>query len=246
MVKGQASFSLIDADKLLAPIMQPGSGASSVPGLKTIVLDPGHGGNDAGMINKHLGICEKNLTLDTVLRLKKVLESNGYRVILTRKDDRRVELPERPAVAEKADADLFVSVHFNSVEQGAEKVTGVEVFTMTPQYQLSTDQKTDPQYASIPNPGNAQDHWNAVLGFSVHKRLLQDLEIPDRGLKRGRLAVLRLCVCPAVLIESGYLSNEAEARKLGTSKYRQRIAEAIAAGIHDYAIAIDAARRMRR
>ncbi len=245
MVKGQPSFSLIDADKLVIPIIRPGEGASRVPGLKTIVLDPGHGGNDAGMINKRLGICEKNIALDTVLRLQKILQQEGYRVVLTRKDDRKIELPDRPGLAEKADADLFVSVHFNSVESGVEKVTGVEVFTLTPRYQLSTDQKPDPQYANIPNPGNATDHWNTVLGSAVHRRLLRDLEVPDRGLKRGRLAVLRLSTCPAILVESGYLSNDTEARKLGTPQYRQRIAEAIAIGIKDYAIAIDAARRRK-
>jgi N-acetylmuramoyl-L-alanine amidase len=245
LIKGQPSFPKIDAEKLLLPFIKPGQGMPRQAPLRTIVIDPGHGGNDSGMINRRLNLQEKVLTLDTAQRLKKLLEVDGYRVVLTRRDDRYIELPDRAAIADKVGADLFVSIHFNSVEQGAEKVTGVEVFTMTPQYQLSTDQKPDPQFAHIANPGNSFDHWSLVLASKVHGRLLRGLAVPDRGLKRGRLAVLRLAPCPAVLVESGYLSHDAEARKLATPEYRQRIAEAIAKGVRDYSSTFGPAHKQR-
>jgi len=246
LIRGEPHFSRIDADKLISPIIRPGYGQPSVPKLRTIVLDAGHGGNDAGMVNPKLGLMEKTLTLDTVMRIKRLLERDGYRVVLTRSDDRFVPLPERPEIADRADADLFVSVHFNSVENGADTVTGIEVFTMTPRNQLSTDQRPDPTYAPISNPGNANDHWNSVIGYAVHKTLQDELSVSDRGLKRSRFAVLRLAPCPAVLIESGYLSNTVEARRLATPAYRQRIAEGIAAGVARYATQLEGARRSVR
>lgn len=117
---------------------------------------------------------------------------------------------------------------------------------MTPQYQMSADQQPDPQYQNSAQPGNANDHWNILIGYYLHRNLLKELDVPDRGLKRGRLAVLRGASCPAVLVESGYLSNETEAKKLATPQYRQKIAEALLDGIKDYATALDAARRVRR
>ena len=240
--KGRPYFSRIDAERLLTPILQPGWGETRVPALKTIVLDPGHGGKDTGKVNERLKVQEKDLALDTALRLKQRLEQDGYRVALTRNDDRAVELTERATVARQEQADLFLSIHYNSVENDVERVTGVEVYAMTPQHQLSADRKPDDQ-VEVFNDGNRYDHWNAVLGDVVHRQLLNELKVSDRGLKRGRLAVLRLAPCPAVLIESGYLSQDAEARKLATPAYRQKIAEAIADGVQAYAAILDGLRR---
>jgi N-acetylmuramoyl-L-alanine amidase len=246
MIRGEPHFSRIDADRLISPILRPGYGQSAVPRLRTIVLDAGHGGSDSGKTNAKLGLMEKTLTLDTVMRIKRLLERDGYRVLLTRSDDRFVPLPDRPELAEKSDADLFVSVHFNSVVNSADTVTGIEVYTMAPRNQLSTDQHPDPTYAPIANPGNANDHWNSVLGYAVHKSLQDELSVSDRGMKRSRYAVLRLAPCPAVLIESGFLSNDVEARRLATPSYRQRIAEGIASGIARYATLLEGARRSVR
>lgn len=242
--KGTPHVPRIDAERLLAPILRPGIGQARIPPLQTIVLDAGHGGKDTGKVNERLRAKEKEYTLDTALRTKKLLEREGYKVVLTRSDDRYIELPERAAIAERAKAHLFISIHFNSVENGASKVTGVETYTMTPQHQLSSDRAPD-QYVTVPNPGNAQDHWNSLLGFQVHRQVLRELKASDRGLKRGRLAVLRLAPCPAVLVEGGYLSQDAEARKIMTSQYRQTLAEGIVGGVRSYAIALEGARRLR-
>ncbi len=232
--QGSPQLSRIDAERLVAPIIRPAVNAGPAPVLRTIVLDAGHGGRDTGKDNASQKVQEKTLTLDTVRRLKPLLEAQGYRVVLTRNDDRYLDLAERAEIAERAGADLFLSVHYNSVEVGAERVTGAEVFTMTPQDQLSTDQKPDRQ-ASLANPGNLYDPWNSVLGFSLHQTLVTQLRVADRGLKHGRLAVLRLAACPAALVEAGYLSHPDETRRLATPEYRQKIAEALAEGIKAYA-----------
>ena len=239
----KALISRIDAERFVGPMLRP-SAAGPAPALRIIALDPGHGGRDSGKVNPRLKVSEKTLTLDMVNRMKPLLEKQGYRVVLTRTEDRFVELAERAEIADRAGADLFISVHFNSVESGAERVTGVEVFTMTPQHQLSTDQNPDSQ-ASKANPGNLYDGWNAVLGHCLHKAMLDDMKVPDRGLKHGRLAVLRLSSCPAALVEAAYLSHPDETRKLMKPAYRQQIAEALADGVSNYARALESARKKR-
>jgi N-acetylmuramoyl-L-alanine amidase len=240
--KGRPYFSRIDVERLLTPIAQPGWGETWLPSLHTIVIDPGHGGKDTGKVNERLKVQEKDLALDTAVRLKQRLEQDGYRVVLTRDGDRAVELTERATVARQEKADLFLSIHYNSVENDVERVSGVEVYTMTPQHQLSADRKPDDQ-VDVYNDGNKFDHWNVVLGDLMHRQLLRELKASDRGFKRGRLAVLRLAPCPAALIESGYLSQDVEARKLATPAYRQKIADAIADGVQAYAAILDGLRK---
>lgn len=202
-------------------------------------------------MNQRLKINEKTMTLDTARRLQQVLETMGYRVILTRSDDRQIgpdkvsDLQRRAEIANQAHADLFISLHFNAVESGANRVTGVEVYTLTPQSQYSTadPEKDDDRGAATAYPGNAMDHWNTVLGYQVYRAMLDELHTDDRGLKRARFAVLRYTTCPAILIESGFLSNDQEARRIATPAYRQKIAEAIADGVQAYGNILAGARK---
>ncbi|HWA87828.1 MAG TPA: N-acetylmuramoyl-L-alanine amidase, partial [Opitutus sp.] len=242
-----------DAERLLEPILRPGLNQAKVPDLKTIVIDPGHGGSDPGKYNKRVGVEEKAMALDTSLRLAKLLQADGYKVVLTRSDDRQLadskidDLVKRAEIAHRAGADLFISIHYNSVESGADRVTGVEVFTLTPQHQYSTSDSTheDDDGARTVVPGNRFDHWNTMVGYAVDRTMHERLGTADRGLKRARFKVLVLAPCPALLVESGYLSNDAEARKIATPAYRQQIAEAIESGIAGYASLLDTLRAKR-
>ena len=245
MYRRSLYISEIDAEHFLGPMIAPDHGRSPKRSVKIIALDAGHGGKDKGKTNDRLKVNEKTFALDVVLRLRKLLEASGYRVVLTRSDDRFIELEDRPAIAQKAGADLFVSVHFNSVASRTESVTGLEVFTMTPQYQFSTDDSAREATADarIFNPGNTNDTWNAYLGYSLHRELLAGLKAPDRGHKHARFKVLRLALCPAVLVEAGYLSNDTEARKIASPAYRQDIADSIARGISKYATAVSEAQK---
>jgi N-acetylmuramoyl-L-alanine amidase len=236
-------ISKIDAERLLAPIIRPGHGQSKTPSLKVIALDAGHGGRDPGKENKKLRVNEKTFTLDVVRRIEKILTQDGYKVVLTRKSDTYVELGDRPEIARRAGADLFISVHFNAVASDVERVSGTETYTMTPQYQRSASESERDSMDAIANPGNTNDHWNSLLGYHMQRAMLADLKTSDRGLKRGRLAVLRLATCPAVLVEAGFLSNTAEAKKISTPEYRQKIAQAVADGVKAYANALAVARR---
>ncbi|MDF9833586.1 N-acetylmuramoyl-L-alanine amidase [Ereboglobus sp. PH5-5] len=235
--------SRIDADTLLAPIMDPRRGRSTVIPLKVIAIDAGHGGIDKGKINERLKIYEKDMVLDTAKRLKTLLEKRGYKVVMTRTSDKKVELGDRPEIAAKAGADLFISIHYNSVASRPQSVSGAEVYRFTPRHQVPMRREKSQPSDALWNPGDAHGFWSSVAGIKIQQALLSSLKVSDRGFKHDKLAVLRLAKCPAVLVEAGFLSHNAEARKIATPAYRQQIAEAIAKGVDAYAAAVAAARK---
>jgi N-acetylmuramoyl-L-alanine amidase len=220
---------------LVDPLAEPARGD-----LRVVAIDAGHGGSDPGTENRTLKMQEKTYTLDVARRLQADLEQRGYRVVMVRTADARLastqaaDLKRRAAVANRAGADIFISLHFNSLP-GDAATSGVETYALTPAGQRSTAAAIRGPRDRTVHPGNHQDHWNAVLGAAVHRRLLARLGAVDRGLKRARFAVLREVRCPAILVEAGFLSNRAEARRVATPAYRQDIAEAIADGIGDFA-----------
>ncbi len=226
-----------DAERLLGPILSPASVTVPPPTPHVIVLDPGHGGQDAGTTNATLGVVEKTFTLAVAQRLRPLLEAKGYQVVLTRTEDHFIPLPQRPAIAGQAHADLFISIHFNSVAPDT-KTTGTEIYTFPPQGERSTrswsvGEKDDSE--SKADPSNHFDHWNAVLAHAIHGAALAKLGTFDRGQKMSHYAVLRGLDCPGVLVECAFLSNDAEARKVTTSAFQQKIAEGIADGVAAYA-----------
>jgi N-acetylmuramoyl-L-alanine amidase len=236
---GQLYVSRIDFERCLAPMLRPGYGAVAQPPLKTIVLDPGHGGKDNGT-----SVHEKTYALDVAKRAKKILETAGYRVLLTRDTDTYLDLSDRSEIANAKRAGLFVSIHFNAVPKDS-KISGVEVFRFAPRTQRSTNAWSpglgnDTERDSA--PVNRHDHWSTMLAHSIHRRFVTDLKSFDRGHKIAHWGVLRQLDCPGVLIECGFLTSTVEARKIATTAHRQKLAAAIAAGIIDYAAHGDAKR----
>lgn len=242
--------SKIDLIKTIAPLLRISDYSAHLPAnpVKTIVIDPGHGGTDPGKQNARLKLDEKDLTLDVGLRLKKLLEILGYRVVMTRTTDKRfsnnpvIDLPLRAEVANKENADIFISIHFNAVDRDLDRVSGTETYVLTPQFQISTQPEQNKSMVKESYPGNHQDTANVLLGYCLHRELIADLKGSDRGYKRSRLGVLRTLECPGLLVEAAYLSNDTEARRLATAEYRQKIASAIADGIQSYATALATAR----
>lgn len=239
----------IDVIKTIAPLLRPEEHAAWLPAAppKIIVLDAGHGGNDPGKQNLKLKLDEKDMALDVVLRLRKLLELRGYVVRLTREKDvrlanlQREDLDRRAAVSKDARADLFLSIHFNAVEpKDAARVSGTETYVLTPQFQWSSTDNSGDALTGIAFPGNRQDTANVVLGYQLHRAMLAGLKTSDRGFKRGRLRVLCFPECPAALLEAAYLSNDTEAARVGTAEFRQQIAESIAEGVQQYTALIAA------
>lgn len=231
----------LDVIKLIAPLLRPADHVAQLPPAtpKIIVLDPGHGGSDPGAENKRLGLNEKTFTLDVALRLRKLLQAEGWRVLLTRDDDRELsmikvtDLQMRDELAQDNKADLFVSIHFNVAERDAEHTTGVETYIMSPQFMLSSGDKKDDK-TDVAFPSNKLDYANLFFGEQMHRTMIATLKTSDRGLKHGRRAVLRLLDCPGVLVECAFLSNDAEARRVATPEFRQQIAVGLATGLHNY------------
>lgn len=240
--RGRLYVSKIDFERCLAPLIAPWLVSAPPSPPKLVVLDPGHGGADHGMQNPRLGMKEKVFTLDVALRIKKILETAGTTVVLTRKDDRALA-PDKPtdfrrraAVANRAKADLFVSIHFNALDRDT-KTGGTEVYTFTRQHQRSDEsagfgRRDDTEREAA--PVNRYDPWSALLAHRIKRELLAELKTADRGSKTMHSGVLRSLECPGVLVESVFLSNDTEAALVKTPVYRQRIAQAIADGIRGY------------
>lgn len=230
--RGELFISERDYQKTLLPILAPHVFKDDAPKLYHIVIDPGHGGKDPGASNPKLGLYEKNLTLDLARRLEKRLEALGYKVTLTRTSDKFIGLRERAEFANRVGADLFLSLHFNAV--GTPSVNGIETFAMTPQGQPSSNRLNLTASDKRNYPGNANDTWNALAAFYIQNEMLKATGADDRGFKRARFVVLRDVGCPAVLIEGGFVTNPTEGRNVGSAAYRDKLANAITAGVLTY------------
>lgn len=215
----------LDAEKNLTPLLQVNL---PVPrGRGVIVLDPGHGGNEVGTKSTLGNFFEKDYTLDWARRLKPLLEARGWRVVLTRTNDRNVELSERVLIAEQQQADLFISLHLNAAAGAG--AAGLETYCLTPAGMASTLTRNYPDPVNIALPGNVRDFENMRLAMRVHRSLLQNVGMPDRGVQHARfMAVLKTQQRPAILIEGGYLSDRHEAKLLASPDYRQKLALAVA------------------
>ena len=205
--------------------------------IKTICLDPGHGGKDAGNhVGRHY---EKNYTLPLAFELRNQLKKAGFNVVMTRTTDKYVALPDRPALANQRGADLFVSLHFNATPTGRDEVEGLETYCMTPVGASSSNQQVESgEFGSTagtgPTIGNRNEQESLLLAYQVQKSLVQNLAVKDRGVKRARFAVLREAAMPAILIEGGFMTNPVENKKIYDDPYRHRMAEAIVKGILVY------------
>lgn len=233
-------LSKLDVIKIIAPLYRPADHATLLPATtpKLIVIDPGHGGIDPGTQNEKLKLNEKTFTLDVAQRLEKLLTARGWRVVLVREKDtelskdKKADLLMRSEVANRRKADLYLSIHFNSAGPA---VSGVETYSLAPQYMLSAGAVQPDEMTKVAYPGNRLDYANLLFGESLHRALIAGLKSSDRGYKHARQAVLRMLDCPGALVECAYLSNEAEARRVATPEFRQAIAESLAAGVQNYA-----------
>lgn len=229
-LQGKLYLARTDAQESLEPLLSPPKNPRG-DRLRTICLDPGHGGKDPG--NQAGARQEKQYTLLMAEELRRQLGHAGFKVFLTRSSDRFVELPDRPALANRKRADLFISVHFNAAQASAHSVKGAEVYCLTPAGAPSSNSQGEGGSAAACT-GNRNNNRNTFLAYEIQKALTHYLDTDDRGLRRARFAVLRDATMPAVLIEAGYMSHPAESRKIFDPDYRRRIAQAIVAGVLEY------------
>ena len=219
--------------------------------IKTIVIDPGHGGKDPGAIGPR-GIKEKDVVLKIAHKLAKELHKNlKTRVILTRYHDIFLSLAERTAIANREKADLFISIHCNAGLKPHSK--GFEVYFLS-------DEASDEEAQAVANMENAVmaleerkekgNELSSILWSLAMNEFMNEsselcslissevdsqLRIMDnRGVKQAGFTVLRGAKMPAILVEGGFISNRSEARKLDSSKFQKELVEAICAGVKRY------------
>jgi N-acetylmuramoyl-L-alanine amidase len=226
---GQLLLHGLDVVKTLEPLVYH-SALLQKPN-RTVVIDPGHGGENFGAKSILCNRYEKEFTLDWAFRLEPLLEKAGWHVILTRTIDTDLPLADRVLLADKAQADLFVSLHFNSTDQpqGGSDHGGLETYCLTPVGMPSTLTRHFEDELNHSYTNNAFDADNFFIAARVHRALVDGTQRKDRGVRRARfMGVLRGQNRPAVLIEGGYLTYPSEARLIATAEYRQKLAEAVA------------------
>ncbi|WP_246085413.1 N-acetylmuramoyl-L-alanine amidase family protein [Solitalea koreensis] len=219
--------------------------------FKTIVIDAGHGGKDNGA-NRGWAI-EKNITLAIALKLGKYIEENfpDVKVIFTRKTDTFVDLSERAEIANRNKADLFISIHCNSNDSGAPYGTetyafGVDSRTSNEKMEVAKRENSvillEDNYAKKydgfdPNSAEAYiifslyQNKNLAKSLNLASKIESEFEDSDsrysRGVKQERFLVLRYTNMPAILIETGFVSNREEGRYLATDSGQDEVAGSI-------------------
>lgn len=172
-------------------------------------IDAGHGGRDPGAIGIG-GLRETDVVLDISEEVARILEQQGAQVRMTRRSDNFVSLQGRANMANRAGADVFVSIHANAVGNRSTSVNGAETFHY---------------------PGSSSGY---SLARSIQSRVIRDTNMRNRGVKSARFYVLKYTNMPAALVEVGFVTGSQDAARLRNPAFRREMAESIAKGIIDY------------
>ncbi len=234
---GEYHMSVTDLLKVVDPVLRP----HKIEGAKafdTVIVDPGHGGRDAGAVNS-LGT-EAGYNLIVARQVRDRLQKRGFKVVMTRNSDVFLTLQQRVTLANKYKNAIFVSIHFNSAgSTGRSRARGIETFTLSP-VGVAHYGRSLKSSDLVPRRGNSQDSANIALATAVHWTSLLRLNenakmnIPDRGVRRARYSVLTGVKHPAILFEGGFLSHPKEKYLIHTKTYQTTLANAIGDAIYTY------------
>jgi N-acetylmuramoyl-L-alanine amidase len=226
--------------------------------VRTIVVDPGHGGKDPGAIGR-AGLTEKDVVLDIGLRLRSLIQERlGRKVIMTREDDTFIPLDDRTLIANSKKADLFVSIHVNSHPQ--RRTRGVEIYhlgqssdrhamavaarenNVSIQSLDNLDRTVKQILFDLGRDYNMDQSQNLAFftrrSFQTTLENRYDYTVVDHGVKRAPFYVLLNSNMPSILAEVSFISNPTEEKLLRQSQYRQAIAESLFQGIRAYLSAL--------
>lgn len=194
---------------------------------KTIFLDPGHGGRDSGAY--YYGIAEKDLNLQVSRKLRKRLEELGYTVLTSRDSDVDVDfVTERSRMANKTNADFFISIHFNATGNDTTLNLGIQTYSY--KEEAGYPSKINQYWHNNPDRMNESNR----LAADLHSSLLAETGARDAGLLQATFAVLRETAKPAVLLELGYMDNSEENQRIRSEQYQDKLVEGIIKGIQKY------------
>jgi N-acetylmuramoyl-L-alanine amidase len=224
-----------------APDNRPSLNAAPVAGLRTLVIDPGHGGDELGAQGPR-GTLEKELTLQVARRLRTLIESRlGLKVFLTREDDRTLALDQRSAFANAHKADVFISLHANAAVRPSLK--GAEVYYLTVERaDAEARKRADDTATALPELGGGTRTIDLILWETAQARYLEQsstlaglieqslgarLEMSPRAVRQAPFRVLVGANMPAALVEMGYLTNSDQETQLTSAEYQDRVVQAI-------------------
>ncbi len=219
---------------------------------KKIVLDAGHGGKDCGAMSANL-VCEKDIVLEVVKFLHKELKKRGYSVLLTRDKDIYIDLVARTELANKKSADLFISVHANSIpKRSTSNAHGIETYFLSTARserarkvaeQENKDDVNLMDYFSKSLLLNSLNTQRLIvsnkLAIDVQYGMLQSIrknypDVVDGGVREGPFWVLAGALMPSILIEIGYNSHAIESKRIQSKPYQKILAKGIADGIDSF------------
>lgn len=238
---GKGWISKIDLIKLVHPVLRPAF-IENAGNFRTVIIDPGHGGKDAGATNRLGTEARYNLIIANLL--KQILVAQKYNVIMTRSDDRYLTLQQRVDIANRVKENaIFISIHHNS--SGNSSARGIETFTLSPVGVAHYGRGLKSSDFSA-KTGNYHDSANVALATAVHGTVLTNLKDPktqrsytiDRGIKRARFSVISGVQHPSILLECGFMSNPYEARLIHDAGYQRTMAKSIAMAIERYRRAV--------
>lgn len=220
-------------------------GQSSLGGIKTVVIDPGHGGIETGAKGK-FGTLEKDITLTIGLRLKRIIERNlAFRVEMTRDKDIDISLENRAATANNHKADLFISIHTNSsyrrnaqgsetfflslnaTDEEARRLAYLENTSAELERPLVEDSEDEIKMILWDMAQSAYLKQSQSLAEFIQNELNSLLGTTNRGIKQAPFKVLTGVACPAVLVEVAFISNPEEEKELVKEGFQESVAEAI-------------------
>ncbi len=190
------------------PTAQVNFNTGNENGRQLVMIDAGHGGVDVGATRN--GNHEKDITLPMSFQLGRVLQQMGYAVAYTRTEDVEIDLEPRVKMAENANASVFVSIHVNALDASSSEVNGVETYHA---------------------PGSSLGNSLATL---VHQQIIAGTGANDRGVRSARFYVVTKTSMPAILVETGFITNPSESSKLLNPNYQGRMVEAIARGVDQF------------
>lgn len=217
--------------------------------VRTVVIDPGHGGHDAGAVGGS-GILEKNVNLAVARELKRYLDrESDLQVVLTRDRDEFVPLAGRAEIANRAGGDLFISLHCNSWFSGGAR--GFETYFLSPAKSDWAKSVEAAENSSDGEPGDVEFIvWDLVqnqfisassqLAEVMQKGVIGEMGLVDRGVRQAGFRVLVGAYMPAVLVELGFLSHKTEEKQLGEAGYQRRMARALGQTILEYSRIMEA------
>lgn len=215
---GDLLVSRADVLQVIEPVLRP----TYIPtraAVRTVVIDPGHGGHDTGTVTPYAR--EADVALVVATKLGSELKKRGFEVVYTQEQNQYLSPQGRVDKANATPAAIFVSLHLNS---GRSDVKGSQVYTMAP---VTRDEK--------PLPGHAYGQSSMALAMALQSALVEKAETEDGGCRRAHFSFLNSIRCPSVMVEMGYATNPEEGTRLATEEYQIKLAGALADGVESFA-----------